>query len=167
MPDTQDQALIAALNRLAAGQARGDDLSRLQQAVAEGRLTLQSAGRTVSVPGDLTGSTVLDGDSQTGGVNFGQSNQIQISGSVIGTMTLNLPSAAEAARLLDLLKPFQPEPLPPADSLPDPGPLPPGSRLPFPRNAVFVGREADLLALASSLLHARSIFRLDGDGRRR
>ena len=69
MPDTQDQALIAALNRLAAGQAGGDDLSRLQQAVAEGRLTLQSAERTISVPGNLTGSTVLDGDSQSGGVN--------------------------------------------------------------------------------------------------
>ncbi len=45
--------------------------------------------------------------------------------------------------------------LPPADRLPDPGELPPGSRLPFLRNAVFTGREKELLALARHLLYAQ------------
>lgn len=45
---------------------------------------------------------------------------------------------------------FQPGVLP-LDKLPEPGPLPPGSKMPFARNPLFVGREADLLALASAL----------------
>jgi hypothetical protein len=49
---------------------------------------------------------------------------------------------AEAQALLDRL---------PLDVIPDPAPLPSGSRMPFSRNPLFVGREADLKALAATL----------------
>ena len=39
----------------------------------------------------------------------------------------------------------------PLDMVPAPAPLPPGSRMPLARNALFVGREADLKALAGAL----------------
>ena len=48
--------------------------------------------------------------------------------------------------------PYMPPPPPAPGQLPDPGPLPPGSRLVFGRNALFTGREEDLLALAEQLL---------------
>ena len=150
MAADQDQALIAAFERLIAGQAAGDDLPRLKQAVADGRITL-TGGSSQAV-------------SQSGGVNFGQSNQIQISGSAIGSMTLNLPDAVEAARLLDLIQPFQPEPPPAEELLPEPGDLPPGSRLPFPRNAIFTGREDGLKALAASLLQSGQPAAATGTG---
>jgi len=44
----------------------------------------------------------------------------------------------------------------PTDKLPEPGPLPPGYRLPIPRNAVFTGRQDDLLTIADYLYHAPS-----------
>ncbi len=40
----------------------------------------------------------------------------------------------------------------PLDTLPDPAPLPPGSHMPLRRNPFFVGREADLRALARLLV---------------
>ena len=39
----------------------------------------------------------------------------------------------------------------PLDSLPEPAPLPLGSRMPFARNPIFVGRKADLHALARTV----------------
>jgi len=39
----------------------------------------------------------------------------------------------------------------PDEQVPEVAPLPPGSRMPFSRNPLFVGREADLLALARGL----------------
>ena len=39
----------------------------------------------------------------------------------------------------------------PLETIPDPAPLPPGSRMPLRRNPLFVGREADLRALATAL----------------
>jgi hypothetical protein len=92
MAEDQDAELIAALQRLASGQAGGDDLPRLQQAIARGRISVAPAQPGVN---QLV--------SQSGGVNLGQSNQVQISGSAIGSMTLSLPGALEAIRLLDLL----------------------------------------------------------------
>ena len=46
------------------------------------------------------------------------------------------------------------EALPPTGRLAEPGLLPLGSRMPYPRNRVFTGREADLLALADGLVYA-------------
>ena len=40
----------------------------------------------------------------------------------------------------------------PLETIPDPAPLPPGSRMPLSRNPLFVGREADLRALATALM---------------
>src|SRR5262245_46349115 len=39
----------------------------------------------------------------------------------------------------------------PLETIPDPAPLPSGSRMPLRRNPLFVGREADLRALATTL----------------
>jgi tetratricopeptide (TPR) repeat protein len=44
----------------------------------------------------------------------------------------------------------------PLDHVPPPAPLPPGSRMPFSRNPLFVGREADLRALAAALKGERT-----------
>jgi tetratricopeptide (TPR) repeat protein len=74
------------------------------------------------------------------GVMLGQGN--------IGTININQAPGAAAA--------YQPEPLPPAGRLPDPGKLPPGSRLTLPRNAAFTGRVPDLLALAEALFYQHS-----------
>jgi tetratricopeptide (TPR) repeat protein len=46
---------------------------------------------------------------------------------------------------------WQPSPLPDDGALMEPGELPPGSRLELLRNAIFSGREADLLALAQAV----------------
>ena len=40
----------------------------------------------------------------------------------------------------------------PLDEVPAPAPLPAGSHMPLARNALFVGREADLKGLAGALL---------------
>lgn len=47
---------------------------------------------------------------------------------------------------------YTPPSLPAPDELPEPGQLPPGSRMPYYRNAVFTGRETELLELAQSLV---------------
>ena len=87
--------------------------------------------------------------------SVGVLQQITISGGyverIIGTLnqiTINLPplprqiDPAAAQELLAAL---------PLDALPPPAPLPPGSRMPFARNALFVGRHADLHWLAATL----------------
>src|SRR5262245_44829457 len=52
-----------------------------------------------------------------------------------------------------LPRPMDPETLAalPLETIPNPAPLPPGSRMPLRRNPLFVGREADLRALATAL----------------
>jgi len=47
---------------------------------------------------------------------------------------------------------YQPPQLPPDNNLPAIGVLPPGSKVPFKSNAIFTGREVDLLALKQALL---------------
>ncbi len=44
-------------------------------------------------------------------------------------------------------------PLPPADTVPEPGPLPPGFRMPLARNALFTGRAESLKEVAHRLLY--------------
>ncbi|VVB73051.1 Tetratricopeptide repeat protein [uncultured archaeon] len=51
--------------------------------------------------------------------------------------------------------PYQPHEAPKTGELPERADLPPGSRVPFLPNAVFTGREEDLLGLAEDLLHSR------------
>lgn len=50
---------------------------------------------------------------------------------------------------------YEPPPLPTRGELPPPGKLPPYSRMTMARNAMFTGREAELLALADALLYAQ------------
>jgi tetratricopeptide (TPR) repeat protein len=156
MAEEPDEALIAALQRLIAGQARGDDLPRLQQAMTDGRITLAASDRPQVENGDLESLTLLTGRGQSltqidsrGALGF----LYQPSGSVQQNfIQVSSPELAQA--LLTQLQAYSPPPLPAPGSLPEPGPLPPGSRLPFPRNAVFTGRESDLHTLATSLLAA-------------
>ena len=51
---------------------------------------------------------------------------------------------------------YESPPLPPPGELPPPGKLPPYSRMTMARNAMFTGREAELLALADALLYGRN-----------
>ena len=62
---------------------------------------------------------------------------------------------AQAQRLLDLL---------PLDQIPAPAQLPPGSRMQLLRNPLFVGREADLKAIAQQLKNGRAAAITTGIG---
>jgi tetratricopeptide (TPR) repeat protein len=98
----------------------------------------------------------------------------EASGLVIGMVEITYPHGASRQQALNHAIPSEaiagvcglplqaapgpvtyPLPLPPKDSLPEPGELPPGSRPPpFARNAFFTGRQAELRALAGALLSA-------------
>jgi tetratricopeptide (TPR) repeat protein len=117
--------LAEALKRLASGLIRQDDLSELQQAVASGNITLTSASQ--------------------GGVAVGGN----VSGSIVGSFIL----PPEVLKLLQQT-PYRPAALPPPEKLADRGILPPGFRLPFSQNAVFTGRQDDLIELGRYLLYS-------------
>jgi tetratricopeptide (TPR) repeat protein len=89
---------------------------------------------------------------QARGVNFGQSNQTRDSGFNLGKTNLQFQNADQAqAFLFHLQQYLLPKP-PQPNELPEVGNLPSGSRLLFHRNAVFTGREDELIALSQSLL---------------
>ena len=120
------EPLSEALKRLVSGLIRQDDLSELQQAVASGSITLTTASQ--------------------GGMAVGGN----ISGGMVGNFIL--PPGV----LKFLQQPaYRPAVLSPPGELADRGTLPPGSRQPFPPNAVFIGRQEDLIELARDLLYAR------------
>jgi tetratricopeptide (TPR) repeat protein len=127
-----DQPLIpldvlrAALERLNAGRTNPQDEVLVQQAQAAGQITISLGSRSVAISGGAQGATIITGD-----------------------ITLT----DEALERL-LPKPYQPPTNLEQGKLPEPGSLPPGSRIPFARNAVFTGRESDLLALADALLYS-------------
>ena len=147
----QDEALIAALQRLVAGQASPDDLAMLQVALAEGHIRAvagDDATESAIPTGNIQHQTNLDSRGSLG-LLYQPSGDIQ-------QYFFEISSEVQFKALMDLLQRYTPPQLPPPDTLPDPGPLPPGSRLPFNRNAVFTGREDDLKKLAESLLGSQA-----------
>ena len=117
--------LILALERLGVNAASIQDIELVKRAIESGSLALHR--EQVSVGGTVQGSIVI-GD-----------------GNTIYTLTPELYAQLHPV--------YIPPSLPPSATLLDPGPQLPGWRLPFPRNALFTGRESDLLALAKPLLY--------------
>jgi Tfp pilus assembly protein PilF len=74
------------------------------------------------------------------------------------------PSRGFADQLLDLAAAQSLLDRLPLDHVPDPAPLPPGSRMPLRPNPLFVGREADLMALAPDLKAGRAAVISTGIG---
>jgi hypothetical protein len=54
---------------------------------------------------------------QSGGVNFGQNNQVSVSGPVIGTVNLQFQTAEQAQAFLDQLQQYQPSKPPPTEPI--------------------------------------------------
>jgi tetratricopeptide (TPR) repeat protein len=122
----KSEQLDIVLKNLAKGQLLPSDLDILRQALSDGQITIADQ-RGVAAGRDISKSIVITGDGNT--------------------VTL---SDAILEKLLG--HEFEPLELTSTKELPEPGTLPPRSRLPFIRNATFVGRQEDLLALARSLL---------------
>ena len=90
----------------------------------------------------------------SGRVTIASNGGIAIGGSVSGGIVAG--SLVLPPEILKLLKPpYRPPALPSPEVLADRGSLPPGTRLPFSPNAVFTGRQEDLLGLARALLYAQ------------
>ena len=85
--------------------------------------------------------------SPVGGHKVTGDNNITI-GDITGSTVIIQPGAGAERK-----PPREPDALPPQGELPDPKVAFPDWYLPIPRNAVFTGREADLLALAEALLY--------------
>ncbi len=98
------------------------------QQTASGERNIQANASTVSV-------TSEQGDTVGG-------NKFIIEKAYFGPPPDNTPKLTEALKLLDSL---------PLDGVPAPAPLPTPHRMPLGRNPLFVGREADLRALAATL----------------
>ena len=77
-------------------------------------------------------------------------------GSIVGHQNIYVmpPRGGEPVRLDDALARLQALP---RTAIPAPAPLPPGSRMPLRRNPLFVGREADLRALARALADGATV----------
>ena len=141
--DSQDSNARATLRRHLAQLFQED--AELAKSVAA--LLVPTAGTDQQTEMQTEG-----GDHLTVG-NIDRSSGIAI-GAGAQAMSVRVGSITLTPEALALLqkKDYTPPPPPPAGELPAPGALPPGSRLPHPRNAVFTGREADLLALGEALL---------------
>ena len=124
-------ALHDALKRLSDGQASEADQQRLRAALEAGLISFTNGDHI-----------------QTGDI---QQAQFVVVGKDIQANYINLtPDAIQHLQRLFAPPPAKIPALPDLHTLPDPGPLPPGSRLTFPRNALFTGRQPDLLALAQA-----------------
>ncbi len=145
MPDSAQ--LVSALQRWFAGQASGAEVDALRDALAEGQITIVAGGEA------SFGDTFTIGEIRNAkAIAIGR-----------GAKAVNIELSNLTAEAIELLRrlvqatplpEYSPPALPERGTLSDAGKLPPGSRLPFRRNAVFTGREEELLELAECLLHA-------------
>jgi len=91
MPDNPDDALISAIERFKKGEETKDDRKIIEQAFASKQIEIPSAEDSKAIQ-------------QTGGANFGESNEIRVSGPVIGTQSI---SGFSAEQVLELLKLYE------------------------------------------------------------
>jgi len=97
----------------------------------------------------------------SGRITIASNGSVAIGGDVSGSIVAG--SLVLPPEVFKLLRPaYQPPPLDRPDVLADRGDLPPGHRLPISTNAVFTGRQEDLLNIAQGLLYAQGRSRSDG-----
>jgi hypothetical protein len=91
MQTSPDANLPSALDRLKNGQASSEDLDLIAQAVALGQIRIIPSGDS---------KTIM----QSGGVNYGESNEIHISGPVIGSLNISEISSDQVELILQRLE---------------------------------------------------------------
>jgi hypothetical protein len=89
MTENLDKFLLSALERFKNGEATTDDLQVISQALASEKIEI--------IPSRGSNHIV-----QSGGVDFGESNEIRVSGSVIGSQSISGFSAEQVLEILDL-----------------------------------------------------------------
>jgi hypothetical protein len=89
MPENMDESLLSAIERYKNGQESPDDLKIIRQALISKQIIIVQ----VNDPKINT---------QSGGADFGESNEIRVTGSVIGTQSLSGFSTDQVVELLRL-----------------------------------------------------------------
>jgi hypothetical protein len=91
MEPSSDEQLYSALERFKNNQASTEDLNNIAQALSSGIIKVIPSGDSKTV-------------SQSGGVNYGESNDIRIAGSVIGNQVINGITSEQIKELLEAIK---------------------------------------------------------------
>lgn len=89
MPGNMDEDIISAVERLKNSKATPEDITLIGDAVAAGKI-------------EITPSSQSQHIQQSGGTNFGEDNEIRVTGSVIGTQTINGISGEQVLEILKL-----------------------------------------------------------------
>ena len=141
-------------------------LASARAAIAGLKATLRDAGAEVpDLPGDFAapeasapapGAPMQPAPAVQGSVSNSGTTQGAAIGTNSGSVTNNFygtpaPGAPAADPLGTARALLGRMPAAEADAIPAPAPLPPGSRMPIAPNALFVGREAELRAVAAAL----------------
>ena len=88
MPENMDESLLSAIERYKNGEETSDDRKIISQALASKQIEITPAEDSKII-------------GQAGGADFGESNEIRVSGSVIGTQSI---SGFTSEQVLDILK---------------------------------------------------------------
>jgi hypothetical protein len=88
MPENMDESLLSAIERYKNGEETPDDRKIIGQALASKQIEITPAEDSKII-------------GQAGGADFGESNEIRVSGSVIGTQSI---SGFTSEQVLDILK---------------------------------------------------------------
>ena len=123
------EPLTEALKRLTSGTRHPEDLRELQQGLDSGQVDIDTAS---------SGGVIIRGS---------------VSGGTVSTITNTFVLPREVLKFLQQPA-YRPAALPLPGELADRGTLPPGSRLTFSPNAVFTGRQDDMIELSRTLLYA-------------
>ena len=91
MPGSMDSALFSALERFKRGAASTDDLHLISAAFASGQLEITPARDAKQLM-------------QSGGTNFGEDNEIRVTGSVIGTQIVSGFTAEQVQEIIEDVK---------------------------------------------------------------
>ncbi len=91
MPEIIDSTLYSALDRFKRGEASPEDLHLISAAVASGQLEINPIGDSEQIM-------------QSGGTNFGEENEIRVTGSVIGTQIVSGFTAEQVQEIIEDMK---------------------------------------------------------------
>jgi hypothetical protein len=89
MPGNMDEDIISAVERLKNSKATPEDINLIGQAFANGQIKINPSSQSQLIQ-------------QAGGTNFGEDNEIRVTGSVIGTQTINGISGEQVLEILKL-----------------------------------------------------------------
>jgi hypothetical protein len=91
VPEIIDSTLYSALDRFKRGEASPEDLHLISAAVASGQLEINPIGDSEQIM-------------QSGGTNFGEENEIRVTGSVIGTQIVSGFTAEQVQEIIEDMK---------------------------------------------------------------